>query len=242
MTIGLYANYSFYKGWTPETFGTLSKHQSRLFKVDISPFLHGLHPSSRCIDIGFGNGILLSWLIQNGFQADGVEIIPELRHLANLNFPISTFFSALSSVPSDSYDCALLFDVLEHIPMTEIKAFLSEISRILKPSGFLLARVPNAGSPFGLREAFGDLTHSSFFTDLSLRQLTALGSFSDVRIYRPRSLDKLFLVNSLIAVWYVPAYLIRKAFRLIIEFLFVFLSYNNTRLSISPSFFVLLSK
>jgi len=43
-----------------------------------------------------------------------------------------------------------------------------------------VARVPNAGSPFGGLIRFGDLTHESWFTVRSLRQLTLATGFRDL--------------------------------------------------------------
>jgi hypothetical protein len=74
----------------------------------------------------------------------------------------------------------LATDILEHLTRNELVATMDLIRMSLKPTGMVVARVPNAGSPFGGRIRYGDLTHESWFTARSLRQLTIATGFRDL--------------------------------------------------------------
>ena len=107
-----YMNYASHKGWDHSTFGKYSGHEKRIFELDILPFIQSFPANTKCIDIGFGNGMLLSNLFAHGYKADGVEIIPSLIDLAVLSFPGQSFFSCLSLAPDLSYDYAFCWTFL----------------------------------------------------------------------------------------------------------------------------------
>lgn len=74
----------------------------------------------------------------------------------------------------------LATDVLEHLTRNEVVATMDLIRMSLKPTGMVVAQVPNAGSPFGGHFRYGDWTHESWFTVRSLRQLTLATDFRDL--------------------------------------------------------------
>ena len=64
----------------------------------------------------------------------------------------------LNMLPSDYYEEIIAQDCLEHIPRTETQNVLNEWSRLLKPSGKLILRVPNV---LGLLKLFSKKEFSS---------------------------------------------------------------------------------
>ncbi|MCX6164050.1 MAG: class I SAM-dependent methyltransferase, partial [Ignavibacteriae bacterium] len=67
-------------------------------------------------------------------------------------------------------------NLLEHFTKDELFELLDAVTEALRPGGTLLAVVPNAGSIFGLRTRYYDITHELAFTPMSLMQvLTAVG-------------------------------------------------------------------
>jgi hypothetical protein len=73
-------------------------------------------------------------------------------------------------------------DVLEHLEKDEILATFDAVARALVPGGVLVARVPNAVSPFGGHIRYGDFTHEAWFTAASIRQLAGAAGFGSVRV------------------------------------------------------------
>jgi 2-polyprenyl-3-methyl-5-hydroxy-6-metoxy-1,4-benzoquinol methylase len=75
-----------------------------------------------------------------------------------------------------------MFDVLEHIPKTDIVDLLRDISRSLKAHGNLFIRVPNAANPFNSQILFDDFTHEVYFTGTSLRQVCSIAGYKNIAI------------------------------------------------------------
>lgn len=73
-------------------------------------------------------------------------------------------YSSANEVQDSEFDLIVMFDVLEHIPETEISAFLEGLSRKLIADGKIILRTPNGGSPFGLNNQYGDSTHMAVIT------------------------------------------------------------------------------
>jgi SAM-dependent methyltransferase len=78
------------------------------------------------------------------------------------------------------YDAIVALDLLEHFNRAELLAVLDVIRAALRPGGSLLARTPNAASPFFGRYQFGDLTHETAFTATSMRQALQVTGFEMV--------------------------------------------------------------
>ena len=126
----------------------------------------------RVIEIGFGSGSFLSWVKQQDAEAYGVEIQDEIIAAAKEHG-----FIAVSQIESllphrqQGFDAVVALDVFEHISSDEIPRVLASIDELLKPSGALIIRVPNGGSPFGLSNQYGDATHINVITPAKLAQL-----------------------------------------------------------------------
>ena len=73
-------------------------------------------------------------------------------------------------------------DVLEHLTKDEVLETLDRVAAALKPGGVFVARVPNAVSPFSGHIRHGDFTHETWYTDRSVRQLTAACGFELVAV------------------------------------------------------------
>jgi cyclopropane fatty-acyl-phospholipid synthase-like methyltransferase len=102
--------------------------------------------SGQLLDIGCNIGLFLKVAAQNGFHATGVELNEECARYGRQFFDLTIFSEHLEKIgfQNDKFDIVTLFDVLEHIP--DIKSFISEVRRILKPDGLLVVQSPNIGS------------------------------------------------------------------------------------------------
>ena len=155
-------DYLQWKSWNPTDFGGFTMREEVYFGQVVA--LTGSHTSNstRMLELGFGNGAFLGFGKANGWHMAGVELNPELLETAGAaGFEVMTAES-LAKAEAGSFDVAVAFDVLEHIPQDQLAAYLQSIRRLLKPGGHLVARFPNGDSPFGSVYQNGDPTHVTF--------------------------------------------------------------------------------
>lgn len=116
-------------------------------KNRIEAILYFKPTGHRVLDIGCGDGNLLFQLRRQFDELWGLEFSAErLRqaraYLKDLNFNgLGGSAEKIPEIPSESIDCIVTADVIEHIP--DVYAATSEMYRILKPGGILLINTPN---------------------------------------------------------------------------------------------------
>jgi cyclopropane fatty-acyl-phospholipid synthase-like methyltransferase len=103
-----------------------------------------LKKESKILEIGTGRGNLLNHYFRKGYDIQGIEInekaIVESKKLYG-SLPIK-LNSGVSLEFEDAYfDVVISFDVFEHIKNSD--KHLSEVYRILRPSGHYLLQTPN---------------------------------------------------------------------------------------------------
>jgi SAM-dependent methyltransferase len=137
------------------------------------------------VDIGCGSGQLVRCLIADGYDAAGIDVSPEQVALARA--------AGLGAVRHGDYREALrerqgelaavtATDLLEHLTKPEVLETFDAAAAALRPGGRLVARVPNAVSPFGGSIRYGDFTHETWYTARSVRQLAAAAGLGQVRV------------------------------------------------------------
>jgi 2-polyprenyl-3-methyl-5-hydroxy-6-metoxy-1,4-benzoquinol methylase len=133
----------------------------------------------KIIEIGAGWGKNLLALKSLGFtNVHGVDISEEQVQLSqNLGLnTVSLSGSAqdlLSIFGSDSVDCILLIDILEHLTIDDLYLYAQSINKILKKNGLIVIQVPNDLAPFSSIRS-GDLTHYRAFNNESINQFVQL--------------------------------------------------------------------
>lgn len=139
------------------------------------------------IDLGCGQGALVAAMQAVGYvNAGGVDVSPEqVKFAAERGVPNieqGDVLQTLSSSPG-SFSAVTATDFFEHLTRAELLDLMPRIRTALRPGGVLVARVPNAVSPFGGNYRHGDFTHESWFTARSVRQLMAVTGFSTVESF-----------------------------------------------------------
>jgi len=123
---------------------TLKHHMSRICRhIDLQ--------GKRVLDCGCGKGHYVIALLEQGADAWGIEYeaskVAEYKQLhPDLGGRVSQGDIEKMEYPDESFDIALLHEVLDHVP--DDNAALREIHRILKPGGSIILFTPNRLHPF----------------------------------------------------------------------------------------------
>lgn len=151
-----YAGYQDWKGWDRPF-----HHDARDAEILGGEFTGVPLAGARVLEIGFGEGRLMSWARASGATVVGTEIQPALIAAAKkAGYPIvEADLASLAASSPTTYDVVVALDVLEHIAPGDLPGTLAAISRLLVPGGRFVARFPNGQSPFGRVYQYGDPTH-----------------------------------------------------------------------------------
>jgi 2-polyprenyl-3-methyl-5-hydroxy-6-metoxy-1,4-benzoquinol methylase len=174
-----------YQAYASQHAGNGSAHATRIiYQRDIRPLLPP-RPADRVVDIGCGSGQLVRCLIDDGYDAAGIDVSPEqvaLAREAGLRTVRHGDYLDLLRDSRGELAAVTATDVLEHLTKPEVLAAFDAVAGSLRPGGRFIARVPNAASPFGGHIRYGDFTHETWFTAASVRQLAAAAGFGRVTV------------------------------------------------------------
>jgi len=154
----------------------------------------GAQPGEVMVDLGSGMGEGCLFALSRGaVSATGINLSGSENNLARERVPGATFLdtdliSGLKGFADGSVDRVMALNILEHIDKQTLAAVLEEVARVLKPTGFLVAMTPNAGSPYGSMTRYWDITHEIAYTPSAFRQIGLLCGFKrfDFRECGPR--------------------------------------------------------
>jgi len=155
-----------------------------IYRRDIRPALPlpGFGP---VLDIGCGQGHLVSLMLADGYNAEGVDVSAEQVRIAwssGLDRVRLGDYRELMNARPGQLGAITATDVLEHLPKPDVLDTFDRAMNALTPGGVFIARVPNAASPLGGRIRYGDFTHESSHTATSVRQVAAAAGFSSVTV------------------------------------------------------------
>jgi SAM-dependent methyltransferase len=131
-------------------------------------------PSGRILDVGCGDGLLLAYLKENGWEAFGVET-GDITY-ATKHFDFEIFNGKLEDSPfrHGTFDVISFFHVVEHLhyPFRTLKKAV----KLLKPGGVIVIEVPNFASfeAWLFRAAWVGISaplHLYHFTPISIQAL-----------------------------------------------------------------------
>ena len=176
------------------------QHMSHYPKNRIEAIIHSTINVETLLEVGCGDGHLLSLLRDKYSKCIGIEY-SELRlrrvkeNLKDVNFVgINGSVEDMSMIASESIDCIVSADTIEHVP--DIYSAADEMYRVLKPGGMIVINTPNIAfikkrlqllfgrfpSTSQPNEGFGDEImydggHLHYFTLRSLKKLLVRSGF-----------------------------------------------------------------
>jgi 2-polyprenyl-3-methyl-5-hydroxy-6-metoxy-1,4-benzoquinol methylase len=129
--------------------------------------------SSPVLDVGCGAGQFVYFLTKYGYtDVTGIDVDRaqvELGRAVGLNLYNDECLAYLQQSRAE-YRLVTILDVLEHLTNEERYRMLESLTARLPLGGRVIMSVPNAESPAGLACRYGDVTHETAFTAVSLGQ------------------------------------------------------------------------
>ncbi|MCZ6866679.1 MAG: class I SAM-dependent methyltransferase [Chloroflexi bacterium] len=118
-------------------------HEARMAEVNsgLALFTRRLSDGATVLDIGCGTGVPITWTLAQHFVVTGVDISSEMIRRARVNVPQGNFIhNDIMSVefPPSSFNGAVAFYSVFHLPREEHSELFRRIFRWLKPGGYLL--------------------------------------------------------------------------------------------------------
>lgn len=185
----------------------------------------------KTLDVGCGTGRLVKFLNVEGFEAHGCDIEDEAVRLAKKLVKNKIIKASATKLPfkKRSYDFVSAISVIEHLTDTQIKKFLSEAKRILKPGGYVFFVTPNYATPFRYLQGerwfgYSDPTHVTFFTPKSLAHQLRLSGFKNIKFNFKSKYDSPF-------DWDLPEFMrsLPQPFKTFITYLLISTPLSNIR-------------
>ena len=160
-----------------------------------------LRPGMQCLDYGCGDGRRYGrFLKERGVEYRGADISREAMRIAGeIGLEVAPLQEdGTTSLPEASFDAVLCMEVMEHL--SQPNRAVAEMRRLLKPSGVLIASVPNiacwnirleflftgflnpGGSPLTARKTPWEDPHIRFFCPSMLKKLARHHGFDDARV------------------------------------------------------------
>jgi 2-polyprenyl-3-methyl-5-hydroxy-6-metoxy-1,4-benzoquinol methylase len=181
----LYERYyaDFKKGEKREKFGAL--HLRLWYNEKYLPLLKNIPRNAPVLELGCGSGLMLDYLLHAGFtNLTGIDISGDQVAAAVRNGFTAIEADALRFLPEHktAYDVIIAMDVIEHFKKEELLELLEAIRQSLRPGGLFIIQTPNGEGLMPNYVIYGDLTHFTILSPLSLRQVLTFAGFVDVNM------------------------------------------------------------
>lgn len=141
-----YPQEDYYGSSSGRRFNPLMERMISAFRARRAKKVLGVRKIGRVLDIGCGRALLLQYLKSQGWECYGTELSESLASHVQETSGIEVRTGELRDMGFDegSFDVVTAYHVLEHI--SNPKATLTEVRRLMKPDGLLVVGVPNLAS------------------------------------------------------------------------------------------------
>ncbi len=170
--------------------------------IDI--FLNSLN-GKKILDVGCGNGKDCKYILEKGFNINGIDLSIGMLNIAkekvpNCNFEIMDITKI--TYPDDSYDGIISNCSLFHIPVEELPKTLKSFKRVLKPDGKLLLILQEGNGEKMVEEPYrpGIYIYIKYFSKNEIQKLLQEYGFEIDYLLKKESPNKLELGNKKIIV------------------------------------------
>lgn len=170
--------------------------------IDI--FLNSLN-GKKILDVGCGNGKDCKYILEKGFNINGIDLSIGMLNIAkekvpNCNFEIMDITKI--TYPDDSYDGIISNCSLFHIPVEELPKTLKSFKRVLKPDGKLLLILQEGNGEKMVEEPYrpGIYIYIKYFSKNEIQKLLQEYEFEIDYLLKKESPNKLELGNKKIIV------------------------------------------
>lgn len=137
----------FYKAFEDKYRGSRELIKSRLevYLPFIKPLLQ-VYPDAQALDLGCGRGEFLELLVENGYQASGVDLDKQmLLQAEKLGLRVSCVnaIDYLQTLQENSQVVISAMHLVEHISFAHLQDLVKTALKVLKPGGILIMETPN---------------------------------------------------------------------------------------------------
>lgn len=162
-------------------------------KHRFGPIFKDFNRDLSILEIGCGPGYLIEYLAKLGFKdVMGIDVSEEQINLARskgLNAKNADAIDYLSEINS-KYDIIIAIDLIEHLHRGELIELFRFVNLALHTGGMVVIHTPNGEGLFPQHVIYGDLTHSTIFTENSLKQLLHLTGFEKITMQETGPIPK----------------------------------------------------
>lgn len=212
-----YNGYIEWKSWNENEFGFV-KPGSRFYFNQM--FRNRFRKKSKIVEIGFGNGELLSYFSELGHQVIGVEINKDLVQRAK-RFGYKAYKGMIFEIPelqAEKFDLIVGTAVAEHMHYDDLVDLFSWANSHLNDGGTLHLVFPEGASPLALGYQNGDFTHLSCLTKSKIKALCQISnmtlvSYKDERLVSNKLCSLGFIGRLTLYFLQVYSYLIKLLIR-----------------------------
>ncbi len=165
----------------------LIKSRLRIYLPFVIP-LKAIYDDCRVIDLGCGRGEWLELMVEEEFEAQGVDLDESMLAISNatgLSVVKSDIIEYLQKIQDNSVEIVSGFHIIEHISSDSLQILVKEAFRVLKPGGLLILETPNPENLLvSTTEFYLDPTHNKPIPPKLLYFLAEYNGFARIKLLR----------------------------------------------------------